>query len=140
MSLFTDYKNLYAMDCILFPDYTDIFESSTVPTDKIEFLPESRLTFEELKGMVPEWCNAGTLVRVDKDYFEHYYDRDDEEDPIGMIVNYWILDLEQMDDEDYNDILSHHEWLIIDVMFNGEVQEHVPVYVLSEIKKGEENA
>jgi len=134
------YKNQFAMDCILLPEYADIFGNDTVPTDKIEFLPENRLTFEDLNGMVPEWCDAGKLVRVDKDYFEYYYDQEDCEDPIGMIVNYWILDLEQMDDEDYNDIIDHQEWLIIDVMFNGEVQEHVPVYVLSEIKKGEENA
>lgn len=88
-----------------------------------------KITNDELWEKLPKWCEPGRLVWVDADYLEV------EKDKIGIVLNSWILDVEQADEEEYNDMILYDEWFILDVLVDNHVEEQLYSYALIEFKK-----
>ena len=91
----------------------------------------SRPTFEDLTSKIPDWIFPGSLVLFDG--FEHSGGDFIDAHTVGIVVNYWIIDLENIEEEDYNEMMKHGEWLLIDVFANEELHEHVYTYDLKQL-------
>ena len=68
----------------------------------------SRPTFEDLTSKIPDWIFPGSLVLFDG--FEHSGGDFIDAHTVGIVVNYWIIDLENIEEEDYNEMMKHGEW------------------------------
>lgn len=84
----------------------------------------NRLTTDELVNQIPEWCIPGQLVWVDNCYLEC----ESGKEKVGIVLNNWIIDVEQVDDDDYNYMMTHDEWLIFDVLVEDSLVEGVYIY------------
>ena len=100
--------------------------------------PNKRITTEELIALIPEWCYAGNLVYIDEDEDVLSDDR------IGLILDYYVVDVDQLGKEDYDDLVYHEEWLLLDISTDSGVHEAVNSYSVSPVtlavKIGENNA
>jgi hypothetical protein len=101
-------------------------------------MEKPRLSTKELMDIIPSWCYTGNLVRVDEDLF------DDDEERVGLIIDFWVICVENLSDEQYNELIYHDEWLLIDVSIdNGilhQVFPHNLLPVTLRVKIGETHA
>ena len=95
-------------------------------------MSEHRYDTLALNALVPDWIFPGSLVYFESD--ELSGNDVNCKKTIGLIVGYWILDVEQMADEEYNDLIYYDEWLLIDLIANEELYEHVYLYDLKQIE------
>ena len=88
--------------------------------------------------MIPEWCHQGNLVYVDECEDELSEDR------IGLILDYYVVDVDQLEKDDYDDLIYHEEWLLLDISTDLGVLQAVHSYNISPVvlavKIGENNA
>ena len=100
--------------------------------------PNKKFTTEDLTGLIPIWCFEGNLVRVDEMMFH------DERERVGLILDYYVIDVDQLNKEDYDDIIYYEEWLLIDISTDDGILQAVNSYSVSPvtlmIKVGEEDA
>ncbi|OUU31148.1 MAG: hypothetical protein CBB97_00465 [Candidatus Endolissoclinum sp. TMED37] len=92
-----------------------------------------RLSFAALAERMPEWCQPGKLVWVDPCYLEGEAERH----RLGLVLNYWIIDIEQVDDEEYNNMMVHDEWMVFDIHVDNTLLECVFIYAIEEFNKME---
>ena len=100
--------------------------------------PDKRMTTDELITLIPEWCYEGNLVYIDENEDVLSDDR------IGLILDYYVVDIDQLEKEDYDEIVYHEEWLLLDISTDSGVHEAVNSYNVSPVtlavKIGENNA
>lgn len=100
--------------------------------------PSKRLTTDELVALIPEWCHEGNLVYVD--YYEDVF----EENTIGLILDYYVIDVDHLNQEEYDELVYHEEWLLLDISTDSGVIEAINSYNVSpvtlKIKVEESNA
>ncbi len=100
----------------------------------------SRPTFEELIERIPAWAEIGKLVLIDPDYFTHFVDADaGSYSSVGLILSSYVIGVENLDEEEYNDVMLHEEWLMHNILVDGLIVEDVYNYCLSKFP-GNENA
>ena len=87
-----------------------------------------RQSTNELAEAIPVWCNIGSLVWVDGCFLGG------ETDKLGIIVSCWLVDVENIGDEDYNTMMHNDEWLLLDIAVDGELLEQVEHFCCSEFK------
>jgi len=97
-----------------------------------------KLTTEDLACLVPCWCFEGNLVRIDEMIFH------DEKERIGLILDYYVIDVDQLEKDDYDDIIYYEEWLYLDISVDNGILQAINSYNVSPvtlmIKIGEDNA
>ena len=99
----------------------------------------SRPTFDQLFDQIPDWCGIGKLVYVDPDFL-FLLDIDSKScSTVGLILSSYVIGVENLDEEEYNEIMQDEEWLIHDVLVDGHYVRDVYNYSLSKFI-GEENA
>ena len=86
----------------------------------MESINENKLTIKQLIKMLPYWCEDGELVYADKD----------DHSEVGIIIEYCIIDPEDMSLKEYDDMLETNEWLMISVATPSGISG----YYLDEIK------
>ena len=88
--------------------------------------------------MIPAWCFQGNLVYVDEN------EDPDEEDKIGLILDYYVIDVDQLEQDDYDDLVYYEEWLLLDISTDRGILKAVNSFSVSPvalmIKIGEDNA
>lgn len=82
-----------------------------------------RLTTDDLQAMIPAWCDTGELIYLS----EYYYGNETEKEKIGVILDFYIICVEDLSDEDYEELMEDEEWLICDVLADNETHNHVPI-------------
>ena len=87
-----------------------------------------RLSFAQLAKKLPDWCEPGKLVWVDPCYL----DGEQDYHKLGIVLNYWIIDVEQVDDDEYNNMMIHDEWMVFDVHVDNTLLECVFIYALEQ--------
>ena len=93
----------------------------------------SRPTFDELFERIPEWAEIGKLVLIDPDDFTHFVDADSGSfSTVGIILSSYVIGVENLDEEEYNDIMLHGEWLMHNILVDGLIVEDVYNYCLSQ--------
>lgn len=98
--------------------------------------PNKRLTTEELIALIPDWCFQGSLVYVDES------EDIEEKETIGLILDYYVVDVDHLEQEDYDDIVYYEEWLLLDISTDAGVLQCASSYSVSPVKlmiKIEEN-
>ena len=99
----------------------------------------SRPTFEQLFDRIPEWAEIGKLVSIDPDHFAHFVDADPSNfSTVGLILSSYVIGVENLDEEEYNDIMLHEEWLMHNILVDGQVVEDVYNYCLSKFPGNED--
>ena len=100
--------------------------------------PNKRLTTDELITMIPAWCYEGNLVHLDEN------EDIEEKEKIGIILDYYVIDIDQLQKEDYDELMYHEEWLLLDISTDSGVHEAINSYSVSPVtlavKIGENNA
>ena len=100
--------------------------------------PSKRLTTDELVALIPEWCFEGNLVYIDAD--EDVLTPD----TIGLILDYYVIDVDHLNQEEYDELVYHEEWLLLDISTDVGVLETINSYSVSpvtlKIKVEENNA
>ena len=100
--------------------------------------PNKRLTTDELIALIPVWCHEGNLVYVDEN------EDVKEQEKIGIILDYYVVDVDQLEKDDYDDLVYHEEWLLLDVSTDSGILEAIHSYSVSpvtlKIKVEESNA
>jgi hypothetical protein len=76
---------------------------------------ENRLTVHDLINHIPEWCREGALVELDKT---------SKEKEVGIIVEYCLIDPEEMENEEYQHLFEDNEWLLIYVCTQSEITDY----------------
>lgn len=99
--------------------------------------PNKRHTTEALIGLIPPWVEEGGLVYVN-DFLEEDIER------IGLILDYYVIDVDKLTEEEYNDLIYYEEWLLMDISSEVGIFEAVQSSIVSpvtlKIKVGENNA
>jgi len=97
----------------------------------------NRHTTEALIGLIPPWVKEGALVYVD-DFLE------DEVNRVGIILDYYVIDVDKLTQEEYSDLIYYEEWLLMDISSDAGIFEAVNSNIISpvtlKIKVGENNA
>ena len=100
--------------------------------------PNKRLTTDELIAMIPAWCHEGNLVYVDEN------EDVQEKEKIGIILDYYVVDVDQLEKDDYDELVYHEEWLLLDISTESGIIEAINSYSVSPVtlavKIGENNA
>tara|TARA_B100000282_G_scaffold263021_1_gene212792 strand:- start:420 stop:731 length:312 start_codon:yes stop_codon:yes gene_type:complete len=91
-------------------------------------IANKRISADELINCIPEWCTIGNLVWVDGCFLGI------DKDQLGIIISSWVIDVENIDEEEYNHIMRDGEWLLLDVVVDGQVLEQIETYCLTEFK------
>jgi len=99
----------------------------------------SRPTFEQLFEQIPEWCEIGNLVSVDPDFLFLLDVCDEECSTVGLILTSYVIGVENLDEDEYNEIMEQEEWLIHDILVDGHYIEDVYTYSLHKFN-GEQHA
>ena len=98
----------------------------------------SRPTFDELFERIPEWAEIGKLVLIDPEYLTDFVAADSVGfPPVGIILSSYVIGVENLDEEEYNEIMLHEEWLMHNVLVNGLIVEDVYNYSLSKFPGNE---
>ena len=66
----------------------------------------NKLSVDELIGRIPEWCEEGALVKIDRGTVE-------QSSSFGLIIEYCIIDPTNMPYKEYENMIEYNEWLII---------------------------
>ena len=100
--------------------------------------PNKRLTTDELIALIPVWCHEGNLVYVDEN------EDVKEKEKIGIILDYYVVDVDQLEKDDYDELVYHEEWLLLDISTDSGILEAIHSYSVSPVtlavKIGEKNA
>ena len=87
----------------------------------------NRITTEELIAMIPAWCKEGNLVYVDEN------EDTEEKEKIGIILDYYVVDVDQLEKDDYDDLVHYEEWLLLDISTDAGILEAINSYSISPV-------